>query len=118
MFQPQAPFPLGISIRNLTRCFDGRISVLSGLSLEIDSGEFVSLLGPSGCGKSTLLRLIAGLDRPDGGEIDFRADNNHASRRFDVRSASIAYVFQDPHLMPWRTVLTNVALPLELRGVG
>jgi len=83
------------------------LTAVENLDLSITAGQFVALLGPSGCGKSTILRMIAGLDHPDAGEI-------HTS---DGRS-SIAYVFQDAHLLPWRNVLRNVALPLELEGVG
>ena len=77
--------------------------------MTIQPGEFVSILGPSGCGKSTFLRLLAGLDQPDRGRLWIPAD---ASNRF-FRS----FVFQEAHLVPWRTVLRNVTLPLELLGV-
>ena len=94
-----------VEIRNLRRAYAGT-PVLAGLDLRIPSGEFLALLGASGCGKTTLLRLIAGLDRPDGGEIQL------------ARAAQAkAYVFQDACLLPWRRVLDNVALPLELHGV-
>lgn len=93
-------------MRGATRIFPGGVTALSGVDLAVEAGEFVALLGPSGCGKSTLLRLIAGLDRPDAGLVDVDA------------GADIAFVFQDAHLLPWRTVVDNVALPLELRGVA
>jgi NitT/TauT family transport system ATP-binding protein len=83
------------------------VRVLDGVDLTIDEGSFVALIGPSGCGKSTLLRIIAGLDTPDAGTVDVPARAR----------GEIAYVFQDAHLMPWRSVAANVALPLELRGV-
>ena len=82
----------------------GEVVALEGIDLEIEEGSFVALLGPSGCGKSTLLRLISGLDRADGGEVDVP----HA------RARRLGVVFQDAHLLPWRTVEENVALPLEL----
>jgi NitT/TauT family transport system ATP-binding protein len=95
------------------------------MDLEIQHGEFVALLGPSGCGKSTLLRMIAGLDRPDAGEVS--VSNTQASAGqvpppvLDYPSRptakAVSYVFQDANLLPWRTVLKNVALPLELMGV-
>ena len=93
-----------LSLQGVSRCFTGR-TVLDALDLQIASGEFLALLGPSGCGKSTLLRLIAGLDQPDAGTIE----------RNDPETA-LAYVFQDASLMPWRSVLGNIALPLELGG--
>jgi NitT/TauT family transport system ATP-binding protein len=89
----------------LERTFERGVRAIEPLTLELSSGSFVSLLGPSGCGKSTLVRLLAGLDRPTAGTI---------SRPPDLR---LACVFQDPCLLPWRTVLANAALPLELRGV-
>ena len=84
--------------------FAGGVVALDGMDLEIAAGEFLAILGPSGCGKSTLLRIIAGLERPTEGTLT-------------TSRASIAYVFQDAHLLPWRTVLANAALPLELQGV-
>jgi NitT/TauT family transport system ATP-binding protein len=89
------------------RSFPETGPVLRPIDLVVASGELVALLGPSGCGKSTLLRLLAGLDAPDGGSI---ATEEHG-RRF-YRS----FVFQDATLIPWRSVLSNVALPLELIG--
>jgi sulfonate transport system ATP-binding protein len=73
--------------------------VLNGLDLTIDDGELVVLLGPSGCGKSTLLRLLAGLDRPDGGTIEV--------------PTSRAVVFQADRLLPWQRVLPNVTIGLH-----
>lgn len=93
-----------MGVRGVRRVFAGGVTALDGVDLTVEAGAFVALLGPSGCGKSTLLRLIAGLDRADGGEVTVEA------------GASVAFVFQDAHLLPWRTVLANVALPLELRG--
>ncbi len=96
---------LGVRLRNVSRMFDGGVRAIDNLNLDISAGEFAALLGPSGCGKSTLLRLIARLDQPNHGVVE-------------VNPGTVAYVFQDAHLMPWRSVLRNVALPLELRGVG
>src|SRR5579862_5931714 len=78
------------------------------MNLEIAAGEFVAILGPSGCGKSTLLRMIARLIEPTAGNIGIQPEE-----RFHT-----AFVFQDAHLLPWRTVLDNAALPLELMGVS
>jgi NitT/TauT family transport system ATP-binding protein len=77
--------------------------VLHDLTLEVRRGELVSLVGPSGCGKSTLLRLIAGFLTPSAGRVA-------------VRTRGLGYVFQEPTLLPWRTVLENVELPATLAG--
>jgi len=90
---------------------EGRIEAVAGVTLAIEAGECVALLGPSGSGKSTLLRLVAGLDRPDSGSVEL--DDRDPARA--PRSA-IGFVFQDAHLLPWRDVLGNVELPLELLG--
>ena len=78
--------------------------ILSNINLNIDSGEFVSILGPSGCGKSTLLRLASNLVQPNNGTVNHNLEEK----------LSIGFVFQNPTLMPWRNVLENVLLPLEL----
>jgi len=82
---------------------------VQNVGLEIGRGDFLALLGPSGCGKSTLLRLIAGLDAPSAGSLEW---SEAAARR------DIGFVFQEPTLMPWHSALRNVALPLELAGVA
>jgi NitT/TauT family transport system ATP-binding protein len=84
------------------------------VDLEIEEGSFVAVLGPSGCGKSTLLRLISGLETVSRGTLDVQCAR---AKPGDGVSAGIGFVFQDAHLLPWRTVLENVALPLELRNV-
>lgn len=98
-----------VRINQVSHVFSGGtiapVSALQQIDLDVPSGEFLALVGPSGCGKSTLLRLIAGLDRPTLGSVKI------------MERAELAYVFQDAHLLPWRNVLANVALPLELRGV-
>jgi NitT/TauT family transport system ATP-binding protein len=98
--------PYAVQMRGIRRAFrdaSRETLALDGVDLSVEEGEFVALVGPSGCGKSTLLRIVAGLDRQDEGEAE-------------VARGEIAYVFQDAHLLPWRTVEENVALPLELRG--
>jgi NitT/TauT family transport system ATP-binding protein len=102
-----------VAVRDVRRIFDTGVVALDGLSLDVPPGQFIAILGPSGCGKSTLLRAIAGLDDVQGGSVglSFKADPN--STGADGR-VDIAYVFQDAHLLPWRTVLRNVELPLEL----
>ena len=109
-----------VVVRDVRRAFDTGVVAFDRLSLSVPPGEFLAILGPSGCGKSTLLRVIAGLDAPDSGsvEIDHPAFNGASpATRFTPR-ADIAYVFQDAHLLPWRTVLRNVELPLELMRLG
>ncbi len=85
---------------------------LDGLSLAVAEGEFLAIVGPSGCGKSTLLRLLAGLERPISGQVRLRGQPLTAPRR------EIGFVFQRANLMPWRTVLDNIALPLIVSGSG
>ncbi|GIU97855.1 MAG: ABC transporter ATP-binding protein [Actinomycetota bacterium] len=92
-----------ISFRDVTKGF-GAIRALTSVSLEIRAGEFVAIIGPSGCGKSTLLRLASRLEHPSSGSIVRRTER-------------IGYVFQEPTLMPWRTVRRNVELLAELEGV-
>jgi NitT/TauT family transport system ATP-binding protein len=105
-----------VLLREVRRVFEGGVAAVDGIDLDIDPGDFVALLGPSGCGKSTLLRLIAGLDRPDAGQVSLSLDAAAVAKASPGRFP-IAYVFQDPHLLPWRRLLDNAALPLELAGV-
>jgi NitT/TauT family transport system ATP-binding protein len=85
------------------RFADGTVAV-ADVSLHVAAGELVAIVGPSGCGKSTLLRLVSALERPTSGELRTRTDQ-------------LAYVFQDPTLLPWRTVQENVELLGELHGI-
>jgi NitT/TauT family transport system ATP-binding protein len=88
---------------------------LAPIELTVRQGEFVSLIGPSGCGKSTLLKLIANLIDPSGGRLEWwRRDFSQVGQP----GRRIAFVFQDPTLMPWARVDTNVRLPLDFAGVG
>ena len=92
---------------------ENTVTALSDVSLTIGEGEFVSLIGPSGCGKTTLLRVIADLEQVSSGTVRV---NGLAAR--DARLArAYGYVFQAPALFPWRTVLANVCLPLEIHGL-
>lgn len=86
---------------------------LEGIDLTIAPGEFVSLIGPSGCGKSTLLRLVGDLIRPTSGAIQVKGKSAHQARL----DQDYGMVFQAPVLFEWRSILKNVMLPLELRGL-
>ncbi|MEM8873935.1 MAG: ABC transporter ATP-binding protein [Planctomycetota bacterium] len=91
-----------IDIEGLSHSF-ANLRAIGPIDLAVPSGQFLAILGPSGCGKSTLLRLIAGLLSPTDGAVE--TDNRRTG-----------FVFQDSHLLPWRTVLDNVRLPAELEG--
>lgn len=94
-----------IRVRELARGFGGK-QVLRGLNLRVTAGQFLAVVGRSGCGKSTLLRLLAGLDRPDGGSIAFDEGESAQGERL----ARVMY--QEPRLLPWATVLANVEVGL------
>ncbi|BDZ54996.1 ABC transporter ATP-binding protein [Agromyces marinus] len=104
-----------VSLRRVGRAFaapdGGTREVLRDIDLEVGAGEIVAILGPSGCGKSTLLRIIAGLDHPTAGHV---AIDGSAVRAYDVRCA---VGFQEPRLLPWRSIERNVALGLP-RGTA
>jgi len=88
--------------------------VLDRLDLEIGSGECVAIIGPSGCGKTTLLRLVAGLLPPDNGDLRVLGSTPQEAR--DRKAMGV--MFQAPGLLPWRTAIQNVCLPLEVHRVG
>jgi putative ABC transport system ATP-binding protein len=97
----------------------GALTILDGVTLDVERGEFLAITGPSGSGKSTLLGLIAGLDRPASGTItvagvDLATLGEDALARF--RRETIGYVFQSYHLIPTLTAAENVAVPFELEG--
>jgi len=96
-----------VALRNVGKTFDSGTNALSDLSFEVRAGEFVSLLGPSGCGKSTALRIIAGLSAPSSGVVAW-ADGKTAADHH------LGFVFQEPTLMPWADVASNVRLPFTL----
>ncbi len=97
-----------IEVDELVKRFPGQSrDVLHRLTFTVPAGQCLSLLGPSGCGKTTLLRLLMGLEQPSAGRVTV-----HPSR-----ARHLAYVFQEPRLVPWRTSAENVLLPLELSGV-
>ncbi len=95
------------SVRELRRTFigeDGEVEAVAGVDLDLAPGTITVLIGPTGCGKSTVLRIIGGLDQPTSGTVDRDP------------STPIGFCFQEPRLLPWRSVRRNVALPLELAG--
>ena len=105
-----------VSIRSADKVFnpdsDDEVQALSGINLDIASGDFISLIGPSGCGKSTLLRLVADLLSPTAGEVRvFGKTANQARLDQDY-----GMVFQHAGLFDWRKVSANIELPLELKG--
>jgi NitT/TauT family transport system ATP-binding protein len=113
---PSAAPPPAVRARGLEVVFGGggqRVVALEGIDLTIEQGAFTALIGPSGCGKTTLLRLIADLERPSAGELRVNGMTPEEARR----RRAYGYVFQAPALFPWRTVIDNVALPLEIMGV-
>ncbi|MEY4175368.1 MAG: hypothetical protein RI900_2533 [Actinomycetota bacterium] len=96
--------PAALRFRNLSMVFPDGTHAVDNVSFDVHAGEFVTVVGPSGCGKSTLLRIASGLQKHTGGTCD-------------VDRSSIGYVFQDPTLLPWRTVQRNVELNAELQGM-
>ncbi len=111
----QSDVPVRLELREVSKTFSGRrgtVEALDAVNLTAADREFVSIVGPSGCGKSTLLNIIAGLDQPSSGDV--LIDGHPASKRLG-RSA---YMHQKDLLLPWRTVLDNAALGLEVAGVS
>ncbi|MFN8525705.1 MAG: ABC transporter ATP-binding protein [Chloroflexota bacterium] len=104
-----------ITVRNVDKAYANGTVALQDISFDVQDREFVSLVGPSGCGKSTLLRVIAGLGPISSGDV---LVEGLPPRRARQERGDTAFVFQDATLMPWRSVIGNVELPLELRGVA
>ena len=103
-----------IQVRDLSATFpngNGGLRALEGLNFQVAAQEFLCILGPSGSGKSTLLRLLAGLLQPTGGEVIYSGKTLTGPRR------EVGFVFQKANLMPWRSVVENITLPLELAAV-
>lgn len=101
-----------LTLQKISKTFSAaNLKVLKDVSLFVHAGEFVSVLGPSGCGKSTLLDCIAGLASPDKGDI--LLDNKSILHKH----GKVAYMMQDDNLFPWRTILDNCVVPLEITGV-
>jgi NitT/TauT family transport system ATP-binding protein len=119
-----APRPIGLAagtqpadivrLNGIHKVYDNGTRALAEVDLTIGEAQFVSLLGPSGCGKSTALRLIAGLGKPSAGTIDWPLATHDADGE---PKREIGFVFQEPTLMPWRSVFDNVYLPLKVARV-
>jgi NitT/TauT family transport system ATP-binding protein len=108
-----SPAPL-LQFRDVSKTFEtqrGPVKAISGISVDVRDGEFLTIVGPSGCGKSTLLNLLVGLEKPSGGSIWLEGQQ-------EIDRMKIGYVMQDDNLYPWRTLQQNVEFPLELRGIG
>jgi len=106
---------LAVEVRNASVVYqtaDTPVHALSNIDLEICEGEFVALIGPSGCGKTTLMRVIADLEQISAGQVLVNGVTPHEARL----ARAYGYVFQAPALFPWRTVLANVTLPLQIQG--
>jgi NitT/TauT family transport system ATP-binding protein len=104
-----------IAIRNLSKTYGGRadgVTALSGIDCSVADGEFLSIVGPSGCGKSTLLKILAGLLQASGGQALLNGTPIDGPRH------DIGVVFQSPVLFPWRSVLGNVLLPVDVQKLG
>ena len=102
-----------LEVRNLEKCFRANgtcVEVLAGVDLDVRDGEFVSVIGPSGCGKTTLLNCISGLEEPDSGIIRIKDEESQS------RLGRVGYMPQKDLLFPWRTVLENAVLGMEIRG--
>lgn len=102
-----------VGVKALTKIYRTRegsdVEALSPVTLDVNRGELLSLIGPSGCGKSTLMRLLAGLEKPTGGEINW-------TDGAPSRGTDIGYVFQEPVLLPWLSIQDNVRFPLDVFG--
>ncbi len=107
-----------VSVDRVTKTFEttsGGVEALREISLDMRENEFVTVIGPSGCGKSTLLRIIGGLIAPTSGRVELRGRSPLEAQR----TKDIGFVFQQPALLPWRTVMANVELPFVLnKGAG
>src|ERR1051325_9812756 len=104
-----------IAVNEISKVYptrDGSVQALQQISFSMSEGEFVAVVGPSGCGKSTLLKILAGILSPSTGEARLRGTPIMAPRR------DIGVVFQSPVLLPWRSVLDNVLLPVDVQRLG
>jgi putative ABC transport system ATP-binding protein len=112
-----------LSVRNLSKSFSGprAKTVLREVNFDLAAGEYVAIMGESGIGKSTLLNLMAGLDRPDSGQVLLEGADLCAMGDDELtllRRRQMGFVFQAYHVLPYLTVAQNVALPMDLNGAG
>lgn len=98
-----------LTLNNANKIYPNGTVALHNMNLQVEEGEFISLVGPSGCGKSTVLKIIAGLDNLSSGQLKWEKK---------LGDKGLAFVFQEPALMPWATVRDNVNLPLKLSQVS
>jgi NitT/TauT family transport system ATP-binding protein len=103
--------PVAVAVKNVTKIYPGGVEALNNMTLEFPRGKLTSLLGPSGCGKTTLLKIIAGLLPPTSGNVTVNG------KPVTGPGKERAFVFQDFALMPWASIIRNVAFGLELQGV-
>src|SRR5512145_2325850 len=102
-----------VDLKNVVKSYDGKLTVIHGIDLDIRHGEFVVFVGPSGCGKSTLLRMIAGLESISGGEIRIA---ERVVNQVPPKARDIAMVFQNYALYPHMKVHENMSFSMRLRG--
>ena len=100
-----------IELKNISKSYKNK-KIFDGLSLNIEKGKFISIIGSYGCGKSTLLKMIAGIEKIDSGKI--LIDNFLPIEL--KKSLKIGFAFQEPMLLPWRKVINNITLPLEIEN--
>jgi NitT/TauT family transport system ATP-binding protein len=113
--KPESATAPVIALERADKVFANGMRGLNPIDLQIAPREFVSLIGPSGCGKSTLLKVLANLIEPTGGRVRWWGDD---FRRVGSAGRRLAFVFQDPTLMPWARIGENVGLPLDLAGIA
>ena len=107
--------PRDLALSGISKSFDvrgNRLLVLDGIDLDFPAGSLTALIGPSGCGKSTILRIATSLEQPDAGEVTIGGESPRAASA----RGELGIAFQDPALLPWRSVESNIALPLDVLG--
>ncbi|AJY74474.1 ABC transporter ATP-binding protein [Paenibacillus beijingensis] len=103
-----------VRMERLSKVYPNGTVAVQDVNLSIREGEFLSFVGPSGCGKSTIFKMITGLSEPTGGSLEVMGTSPKQARK----QSDTAFVFQDHTLLPWSSVIDNVALPLALRGIS